>query len=921
MKQIKNQSKLRRTADKITKPLGRAAYLTQRYAVEPVVTPIAKLDARTERLTEKAIQTASGKVEQQLQQTDTGQAAVVAAKVTAAIIKDHHQYRKSKREYEDSKKPAVNLNKYSRESQAKRKAAEASIKTQTASLNTMIRNYNAEKAKYRAAQQKLKAQYNSGSINKSQYQTAAQRLNTKYAASLNHQKEQIAREKLKLQMQSKAEAWKYKLFRFESNIGFKNMYAKKPSQAHLKHIQKKRQTAFEKDRKLHQTAKLSLRKPPTAKKPVKRIQKLHRQHDQSRLYRKTKYSLRKVNRTDKRLFREQQKLRRYSKPKHQWGENIASSLKSSLRSKAAENADDDEGVQAALKVTELAGKVKQTRRQKLQSAKKRTKKLNKKAGIQSEKLHRRESQLRRTSLANAKNKKPPRKHRTLKQAVQDVKKIIADGFMSCAAKMAVPLIFTGFICFACVGPVASVLTVFESSTFLLGTYNVLDKDLSEAEEYYTKLLYDTNAAIVQCGSRNHWRNGLRHFGVDPDGYSRRPEVFTNRSGAVDYDIWKIWSFLCAYLYDYDEDAHEMKMWKFNNAAKDALKELFNSQYAFEHTYFGGEHYSYDATAPRLPDYGPMGYLGKATIGIAGGWHHGLLTFENLPDEIKGFADYHALENDAGETYYEYWLHYNLENGEILNVGPDTPEWACATGWYVILEPEWEADRLCQYQHQWVITSERELEYGMVQVRSLDDAIRHLLNDEMYQYYQVLTGGTTTESGTPIQLYGGHQAISKPTPGEFREIMLSNGIMHGYGYTTYEWGTMHCGLETDARMHDGIDISATPGTPVYAMFTGKITDIGNGKIKLSAADREYEVHFWIERDDTTKVRATYENITPVAGLSEGDVVEAGQQIGTVTDARRCDGHETNAPYYYLHIQTDIKNSTFTWKTVDPSLLIG
>ena len=183
MKQIKNQSKLRRTADKITKPLGRAAYLTQRYAVEPVITPIAKLDARTDKLTEKALQTASGKVEHEFQQTDTGQAAVVAAKVTTAIIKDHHQYRKSMREYEDSKKPAVNLNKYSRDSQSKRKAAETTIKTQTASLNTMIRNYNAEKAKYRAAQQKLKAQYNSGSINKSQYQAAAQRLNTKYAAT------------------------------------------------------------------------------------------------------------------------------------------------------------------------------------------------------------------------------------------------------------------------------------------------------------------------------------------------------------------------------------------------------------------------------------------------------------------------------------------------------------------------------------------------------------------------------------------------------------------------------------------------------------------------------------------------------------------------------------------------------------------
>jgi len=917
LKQIRNQSKLRRTTDKITKPLGRAAYLTQRYAVEPIVTPISKFDAKTERLTVRTVQSVSGKVEQQFQQTDTGQAAVVAAKVTTAIIKDRHQYRKSKREYEDSKKPAVNLNKYSRDAQAKHKAAEASIQKQTASLNTLIGNYNAERAKYRSAQQKLKAQYKSGKISKTKFQTGMRRLKTKYESSLNLKKMQIAHERRKLRIQTKTEAWKYKLFRVESSIGFKRVYAKKPGKARLEHIRKKRRTDFEKDRKLHKSAKMSLRKPPAAKKPVSRIQKLHRRHDQKTLYRKYKHSLRKANRTDRKLFKEQQKVRKYSKPQHEHVDNIARSLKSSMRSKAAENADDDEGVQAALKVTELAGQMKQTRQQKLQSAKKRTKKLNKKSGVQSQKLHRRQSQLQRTSIANVKGKPPPRRHRTVKEAAKDVKKIVVEGFKSCAAKLAIPLVLTTFLCFSCMAPVASVLTAFEGSTFLLGTYNVLDKDLSEAEEYYTKLLYDTNVAIVQCGTRGHWRDGLRHFGVDANNYSRRPEIFTNRSGPVDFDIWKIWSFLCAYLYDYDEDEHEMKMWKFNSDAKDALKDLFNAQYAFDHNYFGDEHYSYDEYAPWLPDYGPMGYVGKTQVGNEY-YTHGLLTFENLPEEIKGFAAEQHYDNGT----MEYWLHYNESNGEILNVGPDTPQWGCATGWYILLdEPDWEGEKLCQYQHQYVITSERELEYGMVQVRSLDDAIRYLLDDEMYQYYLVLTGGTATESGTPIQLYGGHQAIGRPTPGAFHDIITASGILHGYGYTTNEWGTMHCGLETGGRMHEGIDISATPGTPVYAMFTGEITDIGNGKITLSAQDREYEVHFWIEPDDTTKIRATYENISPVADLHEGDIVEKGQQIGTVTDARKCDGHETNAPYYYLHLETELKpHGTITWKKADPLLLI-
>ena len=105
-----------------------------------------------------------------------------------------------------------------------------------------------------------------------------------------------------------------------------------------------------------------------------------------------------------------------------------------------------------------------------------------------------------------------------------------------------------------------------------------------------------------------------------------------------------------------------------------------------------------------------------------------------------------------------------------------------------------------------------------------------------------------------------------------------------------------------------------------MVKGEITDINGNKITLVAKD-ENEVHFWIDDDATTQVRITYEDISPIAGLSEGDIVELGQQIGTVTDARKCDGHETNAPYYYLHIKTEIKNDTILWKTVDPSLLIG
>lgn len=122
------------------------------------------------------------------------------------------------------------------------------------------------------------------------------------------------------------------------------------------------------------------------------------------------------------------------------------------------------------------------------------------------------------------------------------------------------------------------------------------------------------------------------------------------------------------------------------------------------------------------------------------------------------------------------------------------------------------------------------------------------------------------------------------------------------------------------MHEGIDIKANPGTPVYAMCKSEITNIRGNTVTLIARD-ENEVHFWIDEDATTQVRATYENFTPVAGLSEGEIVSAGQQIGIVSDAKKCNGHETNAPYTYLHIKTEIKKNRITWQTIDPFLLIG
>ncbi len=907
MPPIQKPGKLRRAAGKIAYPLGRAAYLTKEYAVKP----IAELDSHTEKLTDKAVQKIQGEVDQRVQQTDTGQAASLAVRATAAVIKDVHQYHKSKREFDGGSKLVINLDKYSGKAQREHKDNLLDIRKSAAEIQRLESIRNAAKAQYFVKMHRLDTMYRNGTITQAQYQSRVQRLKNVYTATLNKQNQTIAEKRLDLREMIRDDRHDHKLFRIDKFTGTKIIYEKRSSKNRLVFIKKTRKSALKTDKKLHKTAKISLRKPPPhGAKPLRFYQKMYRKHGQKTVFRQYQRSVRAVSRTDTKLYREGQKIRKYSKPQSELPKNAVHSLKSSLRSKAAENADGDEGVQAAMKLMDMAESLKKSRAAKLQTAKKRVKKLQKKSGVRSEKLKQRQKKLHSTSLANQQRKKPPRRHRTLKEFAKDVRSAFAQTFKSFAAKAAVPLTLVTVLCFSCMGPVVGVLSAFEMSAFMLGTYNVLDKDLTDAEEYYTKLMYDANAAIVQCGSESHWKNGLRYFGVDVSGYHRKPAIYTNTSGNVDYDVWKVWAYLCAACYKFDESAHEVKMWKFNDTAKTALNNLFKKQYEFKYRYSRGGHWHLLESSPS----GAMGFLGKTTVGN-GDWEHGLFTFENLPDDIKDYAEVHRADDGT----VTYWLHYELSNHEILNMN-DPEGFATATGWYMVFDNDLVAQRLCKYQHVYDWINETELSYGLKQVKSLDNAIKALLNDDKYQYYEVLTGGTQTESGTQIQLYGGHQVIGHPTPGSLHWIIDHGYIQHGFGYTTYKWGEMHCGLETSSGKHEGIDIVTNANTPVYAMFKGKITNIGGGKIELSAADPELEIRYWIDEDETTKIRATYENVSPAAGLSEDSIVEVGTLIGYTTDSKKCGGHETNAPYSYLHIKTEIKHDTVLWKTVDPILLI-
>ena len=129
------------------------------------------------------------------------------------------------------------------------------------------------------------------------------------------------------------------------------------------------------------------------------------------------------------------------------------------------------------------------------------------------------------------------------------------------------------------------------SGFTLGTYAAQDYDLSEAEKYYTELAYNLNQKIRKVSSSADWQSGLAAFGANTGELTDTPDEWVwGRSSVYDYDpvydfdTYKLWSFLCAYYYDFDADNDDIYYWEFDGDTEDLLEEIFNDEYEFMYWY-------------------------------------------------------------------------------------------------------------------------------------------------------------------------------------------------------------------------------------------------------------------------------------------------------------------------------------------------
>ena len=572
------------------------------------------------------------------------------------------------------------------------------------------------------------------------------------------------------------------------------------------------------------------------------------------------------------------------------------------------------------------------------------------------------------------------------------------------------------------------------------TIDDLDEDLSEAEAYYTKLAYDTNDRLIRCGGEYTWKSALQEFGVDTTGY-KKPAKFVFLPSDYDFDVWKFWSYLCAYLYTEpeDEEAAEetdepsedagMEMWEFDDQAKQAIELLFKHQYEFTHSYSGSGRWVLNETYT-VSDY--MHYQASNKVNDAAGQIYGLFVFDFKPTGLEAFCE------DRGDG--TYWIVYSLENLEIRNLNEkDAEGHYTATGWYfknqlaglsdskgnnfpafytigsglystsvsegygfflksngkdywfprsaaqsaADIAPDdalfyeyqsqaWFQTSLqnmtagtsnpnttdwgrsifyqnvlsnaqgfgynghgyCQYFQMYQWDSQSSLSYGIKQKYTFDQAIENILtgmSDDLYSYYLILSGGTQTANGTSIQLYGGHQSISSPVGQNVTALAEGDYFLHDYGYDMRAWGTMHCGIAMTHQQHNGVDIVQNAGSPVYAMFGGEITALEDGLIVISATEKEYQVHLWLNQADTIEARANYSYVQSLDELSEGDIVTEGQLIGYTTSQKQCitDGGalnfntiwSANGGSDYLHITLELKKGWLDpWTFVDPRLLI-
>jgi len=563
--------------------------------------------------------------------------------------------------------------------------------------------------------------------------------------------------------------------------------------------------------------------------------------------------------------------------------------------------------------------------QRLQKKEKQRDRLNDKKSKSNNRLSRQESKLKDKHDSYKKRKKPkPKKKKgakdTISAALKAAWKFVKNVYESEVKKF--------FLCLAI--PVIVILLVFaiftmifsatsSHSGFTLGTYAAQDYDLSEAEKYYTELAYNLNQKIRKVSSSSDWKDGLVDFGANSGDLSDTPDEWVWGRSSVydfdpvyDFDTYKLWSFLCAYYYNFDADNDDIYYWEFDGDTEDLLEEIFNEEYEFVYHYDNTSHWEY-----RL-QFDSRGYYSINGSGTTGSYGYIDITY---PDALP----FSGCNN--GNTIY-----FNLSNGEVLNYSKGyaatgwylknqycndyDPNGNCYDGWfhdgetcgygiyndegvlvtpipYVIPSENW-----CSFLQKYDWITDCRLYYNVKQNKTFDEVIAEKLggmshSDERLQYYSLLIGTDGSAS-----MYGNHQTLHNLLPGA---TVRDYDLKREFGYEMTGWNTNSDGL------YQGIKVYCTNGDRLKAPFKGKITDVNTDENKITI--RKDDVEYWYDGTGGTErdTEVTIANAVLLSGFSEGDTVNDGQEFAKTTAGN---------VNFHIYIDTD----GYGWDYIDPRLVL-
>lgn len=763
------------------------------------------------------------------------------------------------------------------------------------------------------------------------------------------QKKQFKLEKARYRLQ-KAE---YKLFKGEQ---YRPKLAK-----NRKELKAERRKFRERKKSFKRFRKIQSADPFTAKVAVRRFQRRKKQYKtDAKKIRTTSRKLKKEKKFQKKTLRKQWRIADLSrpaplllKPANYTGKRLAASgWQKAVR--ADENNDFLSAVEAVKRhgVDKALEKM-QPYRLKERNQKKKEK-LEKKRSDTRQRLQKREDKLKNKSEQLKRRKKPKkltkdsfgdRLKNALRQAFNFIKNIYNKEARAVLLACLVPIFIIALV-------LAFILMIFSGilggSGFVLGTYAAQDYDLSEAEKYYTKLAYDMNEKILKVSSDTDWKNGLAAFGAnrrnlkdDPDNwYWGRSSVY-NWDPVYDYDVYKLWSFLCAYYYDFDADNNgDILYWSYDRDTENLLNEIFNAEYEFVYwydnrsrweersvyNYWGGgsaetgRYYRAEKDAfvysgrPYKYRFKPIAYTSELSkyfdsegyVCINADYR---VLNPNDDYALTGFMimdhrwysgtkePFYYVDNDTqtfffmkGDTRYDrsFWG-WNNDDAWFLISPTDTHIWndtisdTCMYGYYE--------------KYDW--KTECNLYYNVKQKKSFERVLEDKLKsqshrDERLEYYKLLAG---QESGSET-LYGNHQTLRNMLPGD---TIRNYSVKQAFGYDMWEWN------QTNDGLYQGIKYYCNTETRLYAPFDCKIkkVDTANRKITL----RKDDVQYWYDGSGRTNrdTEVTITNAVLLSGYAEGDTIREGENFATTT-------------YTNVNFHIEIDTDGYGWDYIDPRLVL-